>query len=152
VAGKFYAFIKGDWHRGLVMLSLASDPALKSLAEKEMQAPSDTEEQVALADAWLAQAGKAKGLEADRQKARAAMWFGQVQGELTGLAKVEVQRKIDAIGKVDIDGGSPLDGASVVASSEEPTESTRPSVVRNAPPLRLNKPIALLPLINFSEN
>lgn len=108
VAGRYYAFIKGDWQRGLVLLSLSSDAALKSLAEKEMLAPRSTEDRIALADAWLKQAGDGKGLESDRQRARAAMWFGKVQGGLTGLAKVEVQRKLEAIGKLSIDGGAPF--------------------------------------------
>jgi hypothetical protein len=107
IAGKYYTFTKGDWQRGLVMLSVSSDAALKKLAELEMAVPATAEEQKAVADAWLKQSGSAKGLEADRQKARAAMWYTKIQDGLSGLAKVEVQKQLQRIGEVKLDGGKP---------------------------------------------
>jgi hypothetical protein len=128
VAGRYYAFIKGDWQRGLTILSVASDEALKKLAEQELLVPTAKDARLALADAWLKQAAATKGLESDRQKARAAMWFRQAQEDLVGLAKVEVQRKLDALGKLNVDGGEPLQRqrTQTVATSS-PSTTPRPS-------------------------
>jgi hypothetical protein len=132
IAGKYYAFFKGDWQRGLVMLSVATDEKLKELAAQEMKPPRTSEEQLALADAWAERAEATRGLEADRQKARAAMWYKRGSGSLTGLAKVEVDRKVEALGKLAVNGGAPFKPSAPTTSvatgpgSEPPARSPEP--------------------------
>ena len=59
--GKYRCFFKGDWHGGLPLLALGSDPALNSLARQERAGASDVKALVALADGWWDLAEKSTG-------------------------------------------------------------------------------------------
>lgn len=111
-AGKFYAFVKGDWNVGLPLLAASSDAELRRLAAVEMQSITDSTAQRTLADGWYALAGDAKTADANRQRARARLWYGKAVGRLSGLPKVEVEQRLEELAKVTVDGGAPYDSGS----------------------------------------
>lgn len=105
VAGTFYALTKGDWRRGLPMLAAGSDEQLRQLAEQELAPPSDAAGRKKMADSWMQLGEASKGIVRDRQLARAAMWYRRIQRDLSGLAKLEVARRLEQIGELPFDGG-----------------------------------------------
>ena len=106
--GKFYAFAKGDWNLGLPLLAAGSNASLAKLAQQEMDKTASSSERKKLADAWLKLAESSNGLESQRQRARALMWYERVQHDVEGLAKIEVSKRIESIGELPFDGGLPL--------------------------------------------
>lgn len=50
--GRFYAFAKGDWDRGLPPLARSPDGPVKSAATLELRRPADIDTQVKLGDLW----------------------------------------------------------------------------------------------------
>jgi WD40 repeat protein len=120
-AGRFYAFAKGQWERGLPLLAKGSDAKLKEIAEQEIGMPAAAAEQSKLADAWWEAAQGGSGIEADRQLARARMWYELAAAKLSGLDKVQAQKRIESLRHVALDGGEPL--AQQVARNDPPDES-----------------------------
>ncbi len=96
--GKFAALVKGDWKRGLPLLSKGAEPAWKALADRELAPPTDAAAQAALGEAWLAQAEKETPTYKARARVRAADWLSRALPGLTGLAKVAVEKKLAALG------------------------------------------------------
>ena len=125
--GKYFAFAKGDWQRGLPFLAAGRDDTLKSLAEAEMAVPSSSSERKQLGDSWYDSAGNHVGLAADRQKARAAMWYSKIENSVSGLTKVEVSRRLKEIASIGLDGGEIFQRPTAVAASD-------PLVGRPLPP------------------
>ena len=97
-AGRFYCLTKGQWDKGLPMLALGSDAALKALAEKELAKPTDSDKQVELGDGWWALAEKDNGAARGRLRERAGYWYEQVLPNLTGLMKAKVEKRLSEIG------------------------------------------------------
>ena len=124
-AGKFYALVKGDWRIGLPLLAAGSDAELKRLAEIEMQIPTDATVQRTLADGWYALAGSEKGTSADRQRARARLWYGKAASRLSGLPKVEAEQRLEELAKVMLDGGATYDASVSFAVALPPGESRK---------------------------
>src|SRR5438270_213707 len=62
VMGRFQAFTKGNWEKGLPLLARGSDPALKALAKVELASPEDAQGQLALAEGWWKAAGTESGV------------------------------------------------------------------------------------------
>jgi len=50
--GRFYAFAKDDWDRGLPLLARGAEGTVKSAAALELQRPADIDTQVKVADLW----------------------------------------------------------------------------------------------------
>ena len=61
IVGRYKCFVKGDWDTGLLMLALGTDPALATLAVKELEGAKSPDEQVKLGDSWWALADKQDG-------------------------------------------------------------------------------------------
>lgn len=108
VAGRFYCFAKGDWQRGLPLLAKGSDEQLKQLAEREMAAPATGDDRLALAAAWWKLADAGEGHFADGQRARAAMWYKTALRDLSGLSKIQAQKRIDEAAGLTVNGGGPF--------------------------------------------
>ena len=64
-AGRYQCFVKGDWQRGVPMLALGSDAALKDVAIIELRGAKSAEEQAAIGDAWWDVAETRQGAERD---------------------------------------------------------------------------------------
>jgi hypothetical protein len=95
--GKFRCFIKGDWESGLPMLAHGNDPALKTLAQKEMAGATDAETQVALGDGWSGIAEKEAGISKSQIQKRAGKWYNEAVPNLTGLAKARVELRLKTL-------------------------------------------------------
>jgi hypothetical protein len=94
--GKFRAFTKGDWARGLPLLLKGSDPVLRSLAEKEIAKPEDPATRVDLCEGWLAQSDKEKtnALRKENLLEVARHWFTQVEGQLTEADRTRLGKRL----------------------------------------------------------
>lgn len=103
VVGRFYCFTKDEWEKGLPMLSLGSDSALKGLAEKELGKPTDADKQVEVADEWWALAGKETATTKLRMQERAGHWYEQALPNLTGLVKAKAEKRLAEVGPRELE-------------------------------------------------
>ena len=98
--GRFNAFFKGDTAAGFAMLAISSDAVLKSLAEKELNPPTDGNEQLALGDRYWDLAEKEKGSIGPALKQRAILWYKKGAPTATGLTKTRMEARVDAYEQV----------------------------------------------------
>ncbi|NQT11680.1 MAG: WD40 repeat domain-containing protein [Planctomycetes bacterium] len=111
--GRFYCLAKGDWEKGVAMLALGSDPALSSLAIRELEEVASTDAQISLGDGWWDLAETQEGRPRDCFLLRAGHWYEQAQAEATsGLAKVRLEKRLGQIAKIrppgtHVAGGAP---------------------------------------------
>jgi hypothetical protein len=105
-AGEFLCFVQGDWAQGLPHLSKGANAELKALADQEVSVPpTDSADQVTLADRWWDLALLAKRRKRDLLLLHAGAWYQlAAQGELTGLSKSRVETRLGDIRKL----GRPL--------------------------------------------
>ena len=97
--GSYLCFIKQDWTAGLPLLAKSDNAGLKTVVELEIAASTGAEEMTAVADAWwkLAQSKKANRIQKTQWLTRAGHWYGKAVGELTGLQKTLVEKRINEI-------------------------------------------------------
>jgi hypothetical protein len=95
--GKYRSFVKGDWERGLSMLALGSDEALKKLAVKELAGESNTEAEVALGDEWWELASSSEGVTQRQLQTHAAYWYRRALPGLSGLLRDKVKKRLDSL-------------------------------------------------------
>ena len=145
MAGTYFAFAQGDWQLGLPMLVAGDDEELKAIAEAEMQVPTESDEIKQLADRWRKLSTKSTGIEADHQRARAAMWYRRIASRLAGLSKVEVDGYLRDFGEISAQGGRPLRPI-----AKPTTDPPRPVVEETWPPI--GKPIDLLAMIDTQKH
>jgi hypothetical protein len=101
VVGRYHCLLRGDWQAGLPMLARGSDPALKALAQRELEQVSVPEAQVALADEWRKLAPTVTGLAKRQMQARAVYWYRKALPGLSGLAKAAAEKWIKDLGAAD---------------------------------------------------
>ena len=94
VVGRYYCFDKADWTRGLPLLARGSDPDLKSAAEKDLAAPADAKDQVALGDRWWNLANTHEGEVQQSLRARALRWYRQATPQLAGLESARIEKRL----------------------------------------------------------
>lgn len=75
--GKYQAFIKGHWEKGLEMLTKSDDAALQTLAKQDLAQPQSAEKQLALAEAWWKLADKADAASKTQLLLHAYQWYQQ---------------------------------------------------------------------------
>lgn len=98
VEAAWYCFRNDDWERGLPYLAKGSDSGLKSLAELDIAVPSDPTKQTELGDGWSEQAQRTSDTaNANVFRRRAYHWYTSALPNLTGLAKLAVEKKLDAL-------------------------------------------------------
>ena len=95
--GRFQAFRKENWAKGLPLLANAKDEGISAVARKDAGNPTEAKEQIVLGDAWSELATKAKGDEKLGMLRRALRWYRQSVGDLGGLAKTKVEGKIASV-------------------------------------------------------
>lgn len=95
--GKFYCFVKRDWSIGIPMLALSNEPELKSLADIELEVPSQPGDLVRLGDGWWSQALKADGRQKQNIEMRARDWYLQALPDLSGLTAARIQKRLDEL-------------------------------------------------------
>lgn len=95
--GRFFCLLKGDWDRGLPMLSRGSDPTLKSLAIQDLQAQQKSAGaavQIRAGDGWWDLARKEGGLGLQRAQGRAGFWYRQAVPQLAGPSRTQVETRL----------------------------------------------------------
>ncbi len=101
-AGRYVCLTKGDWDRGIPMLALGSDPALKALAVKELKGAASAEAQAALGDGWWDLAQTKEGRERESFLLRAGHWYQQAQADVTSaLMKAKLQKRLEEISEIE---------------------------------------------------
>lgn len=102
VVGRYLCFTKGDWKKGLPLLALGSDATLKRLAEQELKSPpTQSNDQVALADAWWEIAEDCRRSQASAIKAHAGLWYRQAFAALpAGLVRTSVEKRLAELKKL----------------------------------------------------
>lgn len=106
--GRFLCFIKGDWKRGLPLLTEGGPEVLQDIAKLDMQGAKDIDNQVAIGDAWWELSEKAR-TSVYRQAARdrATVWYKQAFDVMPdSLDKLHVKARLDEV--EDVDATSPL--------------------------------------------
>jgi len=100
-AGRHLCFVKGDWNRGVPMLALGSDEALRAVAIKDLRGANSAEEQAAIGDGWWDLAETKQGEERDTLRLRAGLWYRQAEPKLAGgLAGLKVKQRLEVIAKL----------------------------------------------------
>jgi len=98
--GRFLCYVKGSWDLGLRFLVKGSDPALKSLAEKELANPAAAPERIALADGWAELAEKDKSpLRKSQLTAHARALYEAALPDATGLLRTKVEKRLETLGQ-----------------------------------------------------
>jgi hypothetical protein len=102
--GRYYAFIKEDFDRGLPLLALSGDKALVAVAEMDLKNPQDPQAQADLANAWKTYADKAmaeSNLAKTNIRQRARTWALRALAGLPedGKSQVDDCLKIPYSGK-----------------------------------------------------
>ncbi|MCY2924695.1 MAG: hypothetical protein NT031_04530 [Planctomycetota bacterium] len=105
-AGRFLCFLKGDWEKGVPMLSNSSDKALKAVADMEVAKPTEPANQVELADGWWELAKKEQGLSRRRLREHAADLYKKALPSLTGVPKLKAQIRLEEM-QESLVGGKP---------------------------------------------
>lgn len=96
ILGRHLCFQEGDWDRGLAHLRKGSDPALKRLAEWDGTNPVAAGGRTLLADAWWERGEQESGDVRATLRRRAASWYSQAVGALSGAEKSRVEQRIEA--------------------------------------------------------
>ncbi len=92
--GKYDCFQKGDWEKGIPMLALGQDEALKAVAIQEIGGVTKADEQVKVGDAWWDLAEKEQGKMQATLHGRADYWYQLALPQLSGLAKAKLEKRI----------------------------------------------------------
>lgn len=107
--GRFLAFTRDDWTRGLPLLAKSPDAALAELAKRDLTigdvAKQETSALATLADAWLARAkkeGKAGRMHAPTAR-RARHWYQRALPDQKGIERIKTRRNIEAIDEATSD-------------------------------------------------
>lgn len=104
--GEFECLALGDWAAGLPKIAKGSDAAFKALALKDLSAPGEAAETMALGDAWWDRAEKESGLARSNLRQRAAHWYEQASAKVSGLSKLKVEKRLEELEKKG-EGGTP---------------------------------------------
>jgi len=117
-AGRHLCFVKGNWDRGVPMLVLGSDEALRAAAIKDLRGATKAEEQAAIGDAWWDLAETKQGQERDMLRLRAGFWYRQAGPKLAeGLVGLKIKQRLADIGKL---------GSEITMSPQTATSSQAP--------------------------
>ncbi|MFC1596952.1 hypothetical protein ACFL5Q_03295 [Planctomycetota bacterium] len=97
-AGRYLCLVKGDWDRGIPMLALGGDPALKALATKELEGAASSDEEAALGDGWWDLAQVEQGDARKSMMRRAGSWYRAAQAGVSSLVKMKIDGRLEEIG------------------------------------------------------
>jgi hypothetical protein len=100
VLGKYMAFGKHNWDRGLSLLAKGDNETLKALADAEKTTPASAAQMAVLGDQWWDAAATGHFVDIQRfMQARAAFWYRRALPELSGLTKTRTQRRLTEFGR-----------------------------------------------------
>lgn len=93
--GKFLCYAKGSWDLGLRYLAKGSDATLKNLAEKEIAAPPQAPDRLALAEAWHELSDKEKSpLRKGKLAAHALELYESALPDSSGLVRAKLEKRM----------------------------------------------------------
>jgi predicted NACHT family NTPase len=95
--GKYWAFFRGSWLKGLPLLARGSDAGLRDLAGRDLAQPRDGNEQRALADGWWQRGQADKGTGRLPLLARSYQWYQQALHQLEGPARQQVEDRLGTL-------------------------------------------------------
>ena len=95
--GEYYAFTRGKWARAIPLLAKSNADPLGTLAKRDLAAPMDSKEQLALADAWWDYAAKQTDKQQLRLQERAAYWYDKAAPSLTGLNRTKAVKRVEQV-------------------------------------------------------
>jgi hypothetical protein len=93
-AGKYLSLVKGDWDSGLKLLARGGDTKLKALAQKDVEAPTDTDAREALGNAWADLAHHDPGPFQAKAAARAAHWYAMILADAPALKRLAIEKRM----------------------------------------------------------
>ncbi|MBI4586942.1 MAG: NPCBM/NEW2 domain-containing protein [Planctomycetes bacterium] len=99
--GKFLCLVKGDWRQGLPLIAQRHEAALADLARKEIAAPQEPLELLALADGWWDLAAKEGEVYRIRFQIRAAAWYRSALPRLEGLSRAKVEKRLQEFSRIN---------------------------------------------------
>jgi hypothetical protein len=98
VLGRYLALVKGDWDRGLPLLAKGSDVRLKTLAERDLSAPSKPDFQAEMGhEWWTASEAEASPRARSRMRTRAKAWYDRALPSLGGLLSVKAKKRSEEV-------------------------------------------------------
>jgi WD40 repeat protein len=97
VMGRFQAFTKGDWEKGLPLLARGSDATLRALAKKELAAPTDAAAQHALGSGWEKAAADVEGDARSRILRHALDWYLDAAEGFKGKPRAQALARVKKI-------------------------------------------------------
>lgn len=95
--GSYYAFQKGNWEKGLVLLAQGNDKLLRSLAAAELAEPVTGAARVNLAEGWLQAAQRAGDTAKANILLRAYYWYQQAVPDLSEPQRLQIDKRMQAI-------------------------------------------------------
>jgi hypothetical protein len=96
--GRYLAFVKGDWEKGLEFLQYCGEKDLEGIARKELAPPSAGDGQHSLAESWQELARKERNsLQKKRYQGRALHWYELALPEATGLLKSKIEKRLEEL-------------------------------------------------------
>jgi hypothetical protein len=105
--GRYLCFYEGDWENGVSILAKGHDRSLKRIAELELLAPEDPNEQLKIADLWWQESERAQAAEVDAMQKRAAHWYADaLPGLPPGLVRLRAERRLEELGADEVTASS----------------------------------------------
>jgi len=96
--GIFLCYGKGNWDLGLRFVAKGSDPTLKALAEKELGLPTQTADQLALADGWFDLSERERSpLRKAQLLTHARSYYEAALQGATGLMRSKIEKRLDSL-------------------------------------------------------
>jgi WD40 repeat protein len=95
--GKYFALLKGKWERALPLLAKGTDEALKVQAAKDLARPSESRDQLAVADGWWNLASHEKEPARLHLQIRARFWYEKAVLGLAGLNRTKALRRAEQV-------------------------------------------------------
>lgn len=110
IVGRYTCFYKDEWSEGLKQLAKGSDGVLKTLAQKEMAAQANPDDQLAVADGWYDLADQYVSPAKDNLLSHASDWYEKALPGLSGLSKVKAEKRVIAPPVADAEEGTRKSG------------------------------------------
>ena len=95
--GRFSCLLAGDWKSGLPYLARGGAGPLAAAARDDLATKDDPAQRLETAERWWNLATQETGLPARQLMARAGYWYRLAIGELTGLDRAKVDKRLTEI-------------------------------------------------------
>ena len=95
--GKYLCLYKADWNGGLPLLAKGAESGLTKLAQDDLAAAKDARKRLAAGDGWWELSSGKSWIVQRNLQARAAFWYRQAVGELVGIHRSHVEKRIEMV-------------------------------------------------------